>query len=84
MSLEFDAERQAQVAHEVGVSTLYLLHHRLPLAGESLRYQLLESISDARQCGVHHDRVQAFGKPLADDSRDVLPVADARDWCRQT
>jgi hypothetical protein len=79
MTFEFDAKREAQVAHEIDVSSLDLLHDRLPLAGEGLRNQLLEAVGDARQSGMHDDRVQSFGQSLADDGRDVLPVADARD-----
>ena len=62
MTLEFGVDVDAQVAREIEVPTLDLVHDRLPLAGQRLRQQLLEAVGDARQRGVHDDRVQAFDR----------------------
>jgi hypothetical protein len=70
--------RHAEVAGQVHVTTLDLVHDRFPLIGQGFREQLFESVGDARKRRVHDDRVEALGEPLLDDGGDALPVADAR------
>ena len=79
MPFEVGPDRDTEVAGQVGVTPLDLLHHRLPFAGQRLREQLLEPVGDAGERRVHHDGAQALVQARAHDVRDVLPVADARD-----
>ena len=78
VTIELGVDVDAEIAREVEVAPLDLVHHRLPFAGQRLREQLLEAVGDAGQRRVHDDRMQAFGQPRTDDAGDVLPVADAR------
>jgi len=79
MPLEVGPDRDTEVAGQVGVTPLDLLHHRLPFAGQRLRQQLLKPVGDPGERRVHHDRAQTLVQARAHDVRYVLPVADARD-----
>ena len=73
---ELRAGNDAEVAREVAMALLDLVHDRLPLVAEGQAEQLLESVGDAGQCGMDDDGPQAFGQAIAQDCGDVLPVRD--------
>jgi hypothetical protein len=70
------ARDDAEVACQVAMPLLDLLHDRLPLVAERQTEELLESIGDARQGGMDDDGPQALGEPVAQHRSDVLPVRD--------
>ena len=78
MAVEFGVDVDTEIAREVEVTSLDLVHDRFPLAGQRFREQLLEAVRDAGQRGMHDDGMKAFDQPRLDDAGDVLPVADAR------
>jgi hypothetical protein len=51
----------------------------LPVAGQRLVEQLLETVGDTRECRVHDERMHACREALGMTAGDILPVADARD-----
>ena len=69
----------AQVARQVHVTALDLVHDRFPVAGQRFRQQLLEAVGDAGERRVDDDGLQPLRESVLDDGGDVLPVADARD-----
>ncbi len=78
VTIEFGVDVNAEIAREVEVTTLDLVHDRFPLAGQRFREQLLEAVRDAGQRRMHDDGMETFDQPRLDDAGDVLPVADAR------
>ncbi len=73
---ELRAGNHTEVAREIAMALLDLLHDRLPLVAKREAEQLFESIGDARQGGMDDDGPHAFREAITQHRGDVLPVRD--------
>ena len=82
---ELRAGNDAEVACQVAMALLDLLHDRLPLVAEGETEQLFEPVGDAGQSGMDDDGSQAFGQPVAQDRRRCFSsLRPMKRWCRRT